>query len=76
MPLGEGRYNTECELIHKITGGIVVILIVIKGNKGSGFSLIATEDKYTEDKKFLLSTCDVLEDVASEIRKDFKSLQK
>lgn len=37
--IGAGRYDPECLAILDKTQAVGVILVVIQGNKGSGFSL-------------------------------------
>ena len=41
MAHGPGKYDAECTKIQQETQAEGVLLIVIKGNKGSGFSVAA-----------------------------------
>jgi hypothetical protein len=41
MPQGPGKYDDVCTLARAATGGEAVILSVINGNHGSGFSVQA-----------------------------------
>lgn len=41
MPIGPGKYDDECTQARFQTGGQSVVLIVIDGHRGSGFSIQA-----------------------------------
>ena len=60
MPLGPGKYDDACSAARDKTGGSV-LLIVVRGAKGSGFSCQA-------DLETLLSLPDILEGIARELR--------
>jgi hypothetical protein len=40
MPIGQSKYDMECEHVRKMTGARGVILMVIGGNCGHGMSCI------------------------------------
>lgn len=65
MPLGPGKYDDLCTLVRARAGigeqGGGVIVIVMGGNRGSGFSVQA-------DLATTLALPDLLESVAAEIR--------
>ena len=42
MPAGPGKYDDLATLVRKRTGAAGVVLLVINGSKGSGFSVQAT----------------------------------
>lgn len=42
MTLGPGKYDEEASMVQQITGAAGVILIIIGGDKGEGFSVQAT----------------------------------
>lgn len=44
MPKGGGKYGDLALAVRGATGADAVVLIVIKGAKGSGFSVAGTED--------------------------------
>lgn len=59
-----GKYDDTCTVARESTDAECVILMVVKGKLGSGFSIQAT------NKEVLLGTPDILEHVAKEIRAD------
>lgn len=61
MPIGPGRYDEECSRARIATNARGVILIVIDGKAGSGFSCQA-------DIITTLQLPDILDTVAKEIR--------
>jgi hypothetical protein len=65
MALGPGKYDDVCTMVTKQVGigekGGGVIVIVLGGNKGSGFSCQA-------DLRTTLLLPDMLEDIAKQIR--------
>jgi hypothetical protein len=64
MATGPGKYDDLCTYVREQTGGSV-ILIVVDGNRGAGFSCQA-------DLKAALILPDMLEHVAASIRRDMK----
>ena len=64
MPEGAGKYDEECTIVRNRTEGSVVLVAVIDGNKGSGFSVQCLEDTT------LLVLADILESMAKSIRTD------
>lgn len=63
MPLGPGKYDDLCTYVRERTGG-TVLLIVLAGEDGGGFSA------QTEDPGMLLKLSEILEEVAAQIRND------
>lgn len=69
MTFGPGKYDDICTMVRQQIGlteesdGGCVVLIVIGGNRGPGFSVQA-------DLESTLLLPDMLEDVARQIRKD------
>lgn len=43
MPMGPGKYEPECTEALLKTGGHTVLLIVLGGAKGTGFSMATTD---------------------------------
>lgn len=39
MPAGPGKYDPECERVRETTRAAGVIMIVLDGDRGSGFSV-------------------------------------
>lgn len=64
MPEGAGKYDEECTLVRNMTEGQLVLVAVIGGNKGSGFSVQCLEDTT------LLQLAEILENMAKSIRTD------
>jgi len=67
MAIGPGKYDDVCTIAQQATGGNV-LLIVVNGNKGNGFSCQA-------DLKTTLLLPEMLEYVARRLRKDGILLQ-
>lgn len=44
MPKGGGKYGDLAGAVHGATGADAVMLIVLKGVDGSGFSVVGNED--------------------------------
>lgn len=62
MPMGPGKYDKECEAALQATRGDCVLLIVLGGNRGSGFSMSATIHGFGVDvPKILRETADQIE---------------
>jgi len=61
--LGPGKYDRHCTRVREQTTARGVLLIVISGADGSGFSCQA-------DPEILLTLPEILEQVAAEIRRD------
>ena len=68
MSTGAGKYDDACTLARGLTGG-TVILIVINGDHGSGFSVQCT------DMRILAKLPVILEDTAQQIREDQNRLK-
>jgi hypothetical protein len=66
VPLGPGKYDSLCEATLLTTVAEAVVLIVINGFKGSGFSVTATPE-------FSAKLPDLLRRVAKEIESSFAS---
>ena len=63
MPTEPGKYDAECAKIQQEQDAEGVLLIVIKGRRGSGFSAAATLDVITGIPAILRS---VAEDIESQ----------
>ena len=66
MTIGPGKYDDVCTLAREAAGAEVACVIILNGNKGSGFSMQG-------DEKAILGHLDVarlLEAVAATLRKD------
>ena len=66
MPVGPGVYDQECTLVREKTEARGVLLIVLGGDRGDGFSCQA--DLFTT-----LALPDILERVAREMRASAES---
>jgi len=58
-----GKYDDICAMVREATGAEGVIIAIVRGNLGSGFSVQATPD-------VLHSLPDALEMVVGEMRKE------
>lgn len=66
MTIGPGKYDDVCTAARVAAGAEVALVIIINGNKGSGFSMQG-------DAKALITSgtvADLLEAVAAELRRD------
>lgn len=54
MPIGPGRYDNECQTIHETSKADVVMLLIVNGDKGSGFSLSSKEYKFIKEMPAML----------------------
>lgn len=63
---GGGRYGEQCLHAMRTTGGKVVLLIVIEGDAGTGFSLVSAVGP--EPATAMLPA--VLRDVANSLERD------
>lgn len=67
MPLGAGKYDAEATYVRERTEAHGVIVIVINGRDGSGFSAQFV------DYSLIPELPGVLEDLARDIRKDISN---
>ncbi len=67
MALGPGKYDDACTLVREMTGGTSVVVAVMGGNKGAGFSVQSTAPIPPKILAYLLA--DMLEAIAEELRK-------
>jgi hypothetical protein len=65
--IGPGKYDDETTLVQKATNAAGVVLIVIDGNKGQGFSVQAT-------LAVTLSLPEMLRDIADKLEADLQSV--
>lgn len=63
MPVGAGKYDELCTLVREKAEAQAVLIAVIGGNLGSGFSVQAPMD-------IQLAMADILEAMAKQIRAD------
>lgn len=61
MPIGRGKYDDACTLARKATGAAGVLLIVVEGKFGPGFSVQATPDVIKRLPALLRSLADGIE---------------
>jgi hypothetical protein len=61
MTIGVGKYDEEAGMVLQRTNARAVILIVIGGNRGEGFSVQAYEDIAPVLPKLLRHTADEIE---------------
>jgi hypothetical protein len=63
MPIGAGKYDPECTAARESAQAEAVLLIVLNGNRGAGFSLQSVGGPATP-----AVLCDLLEHVVRQIR--------
>jgi hypothetical protein len=63
---GPGKYDAACTIARESTDASAIVLIVIEGNQGNGFSI---QTKYP---LLIEGLPGILEDMAKQIRKDLK----
>lgn len=63
MAIGPGKYDDLCTYVREKTQASGVLVVVINGNKGEGFSCQA-------DLKTMLIVPDILETIAKQLRED------
>lgn len=56
MPAGPGKYDDACTQARQATGGEAVVLIVLDGEQGSGFSVQVAGESIAHLLPFLLRT--------------------
>jgi hypothetical protein len=70
--IGAGKYDDACTAARVIANAEVAIVMILNGDKGSGFSVQgALHTNLTVEK-----IADFLEHIAAEMRRDAKELQK
>lgn len=67
MSAGAGKYDDVCTATRLVTGARAVIVLVVDGIRGSGFSL------QSSDPEVLQRLPDALEDMARQIRADVEA---
>ena len=66
MPLGPGKYDDLCTDVRKKANAEGVVLIILHGNQGNGFSVQATVPITLTLAKLLRDTADVIQDSIKE----------
>lgn len=61
MTVGKGKYDNEASRVFKDTRAGAVVLMVIDGERGTGFSVLSS------DRRVIRNLPDLLKSVASEI---------
>lgn len=69
MAKGPGKYDAECTSVHASTKAASVVLIVLGGNRGDGFSVTATADA-------LWAMPDMLREIAKQLEIDIPAIGK
>ena len=70
--LGAGKYDNACTVARLMTRAEVALVIILNGDKGSGFSMQGDEAARITVEK----VAELLEAVAAEIRSDAQRLAK
>jgi hypothetical protein len=62
--IGPGKYDDTCTIVREMTNAVTAVVVIIDGNKGSGFSL------QTINPVHILSLAEMLENIAKQLRAD------
>jgi hypothetical protein len=68
--VGPGRYDDICSAVRELAGAECVMLIVMGGKRGPGFSV-----QMVDDPTIMLRLPNVLEHIAGEIRADIERIR-
>jgi hypothetical protein len=68
MPKGGGKYGDVAEFAHVTSGAAVTVLIVLGGDRGSGFSVCGYDPEHFEALPELLRN--VAKDIENDTRGD------
>lgn len=68
MPLGGGKYEPEARQVIESSKAQAVLVIVLAGDRGTGFSIVST------DPRIMAGVPPVLRNVADQIDKDLSDL--
>lgn len=66
MPVGPGKYDEVATLARELTGGHTVVLLVLGGSRGQGFSV------QTIDPTMARALPELLRTIANDIERDVK----
>lgn len=72
--IGPGKYDQECEAALLATEAHAVLLIVLGGSKGNGFSFSMVQTGPLPDTRAIDSIPQMLRSVANQIEADAKKL--
>ncbi len=70
MPIGEGKYDRECEAILRLERAGLVLVIVIGGRRGGGFSLAALDNP--EHLGLIPQVPGMLRQIADKVEEDLR----
>jgi len=77
MAYGPGKYDEQARAVLEQTDGLVVIVCVVKGNKGHGVSHVAKANLPDLDlAELLLANAGVFRNAADELTRDARKLQQ
>lgn len=68
MTIGPGKYDAECTSVHESTKASSVVLIVLGGDRGDGFSVTATAD-------VVWAMPDMLREIAKQLEIDIPGMK-
>jgi hypothetical protein len=68
MSVGPGKYDAECSVAQKATNAASVILIVLGGDRGDGFSVQATPE-------IIWAMPDMLREIAKQLEIDIPNMK-
>jgi hypothetical protein len=73
MPIGPGKYDGEATWVQVRTQARGILLMILEGNKGDGFSVASYDIQATLEITLNLPT--LLREVANQIEKDIQKLR-
>lgn len=73
MPLGPGKYDDMCTMVREATGAQAVVVVIVGGSRGDGFSVQAEQCEDPKANKIIWATiAGSLRAVAKQIVEDLK----
>lgn len=73
MARGPGKYDAEATKLREETNAVAVMVLIVKGDKGSGFSVQTQALDEAHGEELTLTLADMLRNVADQMTKDVTS---
>lgn len=74
--IGPGKYDAECEVVRAETGAAAIVLCVLGGKSGNGFSVSIDGRQSTNPIATLATIPAVLREMAQSIETDLKAMRE
>jgi hypothetical protein len=75
MALGAGKYDALCTLVREATEAKVAIVVIVAGNRGSGFSAQMASERDIKMSVQLRATITVLESLLKAMKEDLVKIE-